>query len=243
MSVWTIVVAAGSGTRFGGPKQLAPLGGQRVLDWSVEQAADVSDGVVLVVPGDLVSTLRADPIAQIATVVAGGESRSDSVRNGLEAVPESAQVIIVHDGARPLAEPALFGRVVAAVRGGASGAVTAVPVTDTIRHNETGTVDRTELMAVQTPQGFWGKALRTAHASGMDATDDASLVEAAGGRVVVIEGSRDNLKITMPVDLVIAEAILKDRLGVEESVEDTSGESPDEPIDEPVDETAEGEAS
>jgi len=225
MSVWTIVVAAGSGTRFGGPKQLAALGGRRVLDWSVDQAADVSDGVVLVVPADLVAMLNADPIAQVATVVAGGDSRSASVRSGLEAVPESAQIIIVHDGARPLAEPALFGRVVAAVRGGASAAVTAVPVTDTIRHTETGTIDRSALMSVQTPQGFWGGALRSAHANGSDATDDASLVEAAGGHVVVIEGSPENLKITAPVDLVIAEAILKQRTPPEEPANDVAGDA------------------
>jgi 2-C-methyl-D-erythritol 4-phosphate cytidylyltransferase len=116
---------------------------------------------------------------------------------------------VVHDGARPLAGAELFARVVDAVRGGADAAVPGVDVTDTLRHRSGGPVDRGGLLAVQTPQAFRATALREAHAGEPDATDDASLVEAMGGKVVVVEGSPANLKITRPIDLAIAEALLR----------------------------------
>jgi 2-C-methyl-D-erythritol 4-phosphate cytidylyltransferase len=145
----------------------------------------------------------------VDAVVAGAATRSGSVRAGLAAVPEDVAIVVVHDGARPLAAAALFARTVEAVRQGADAAVPAVPVTDTLRHRSAGPVDRGELVAVQTPQAFRAAALRRAHASDPEATDDASLVEAAGGKVVVVDGSPVNLKITRPVDLVIAEALLR----------------------------------
>lgn len=219
MTIWSIVVAAGTGTRFGGPKQLAPLQGRPVLAWALDWAAEVSEGVVLVVPADIVGDMKHADLPGTPVVVAGGDSRSASVRAGLAAVPASARTIVVHDGARPLADGPMFGRVIGAVRDGAAAAVTVVPVTDTIRRvaaadgsdDETGTVDRTNLRAVQTPQAFWAEALRSAHEAGDDATDDATLVEAAGGRVVLVPGSPENIKITTPVDLVMAEAIIDDR--------------------------------
>ena len=142
-------------------------------------------------------------------VVGGGDTRSSSVRAGLAAVPGHADVIVVHDGARPLAGAELFARVVEAVREGADAAVPAVEVTDTLRHRSSGSVDRSGLVAVQTPQAFRAAALRRAHADEPEATDDASLVEATGGKVVVVEGSPANLKITRPIDLAIAEALLR----------------------------------
>lgn len=205
--VWAIVVAAGSGQRFGGPKQYRPLAGRRVLDWSLAAAAAAADGVVLVVPPAEVG--RPEPGA--TTVVAGAATRSGSVRAGLAAVPAAAEVVVVHDAARPLAGAELFRAVVEAVEAGADAAVPGVPVVDTLRRQEGGVVDRDGLVSVQTPQAFRAAALRTAHESGGEATDDATLVEAAGGKVVVVPGSPANLKITRPDDLVVAEALLDAR--------------------------------
>ena len=199
------MVAAGSGSRFGGPKHLANFGGQRVIDHSLDAAMNVSDGVVVVVAADGVSTFAESIAARPdVVVVAGGDSRSASVRCGLAAVPADAEVILVHDGARPLAGKALFTQVVAAVRGGAAAVVPGIAVVDTIRRRSGGVVDRDELVAVQTPQGFDAATLRAAHDSGNEATDDAGLVEGHGHAVVVVEGVRENIKITNPEDLAIA---------------------------------------
>ena len=143
--------------------------------------------------------------------MSGGATRTDSVRNGLLAVPATADIVCVHDAARPFASPALFAAVVAAVRAGADGAVPGCAVTDTIKVvRPDGTVvstpDRSMLVAVQTPQAFRAVALRTAHADGGEGTDDASLVESMGGRVVVVPGEAANRKITEPEDLTWARA-------------------------------------
>ena len=202
MTVWAIVVAAGRGERFGRPKQYELLAGRRVLDWSVDDARDACDGVVLVVPPD-----RPED-----GTVAGGATRSESVRNGLAAVPDDADVIVVHDAARPAAGVGLFQAVIDAVRAGADAAIPGVPVTDTIKRVDGATVvetiERSTLVAVQTPQAFRADALRAAHASGAEATDDAALVERAGGRVVVVPGHTANRKITEPGDIDVLEAIL-----------------------------------
>ncbi|UDY34467.1 IspD/TarI family cytidylyltransferase [Dermatobacter hominis] len=201
--VWCVVVAAGSGSRFGGPKHLAELRGRTVLQRSIDVARRCADGVVVVVaPGSDVGVDGAD------VVVAGGDSRSTSVSNGLAAVPAGAEVVLVHDAARPLASGSLFARVVEAVRDGADAAVPVVTVVDTIRDLDGGTVDRDRLRAVQTPQGFRAAALRAVHARGAEATDDAALVEADGGTVALVEGERANLKITEPADLDVAAALL-----------------------------------
>ena len=199
-------MAAGSGTRFGGAKQYLELAGARIVDRSVVIAAQVSDGVVVVVPaGDLeAESARLDADA----VVAGGSSRAASVRNGLAEVPHDADIICVHDAARPLASPDIYERVVQEVHSGAAGAVPVVPVTDTIRRVDGGVVDRNALQAVQTPQAFRAELLRMAHADAADATDDATLVEAAGYTVVSVEGHPRNIKITHPDDLAAAEAWL-----------------------------------
>ncbi len=204
-AVWCIVVAGGSGRRFGGAKQWMDLAGERVVDRSVATAAAVCDGVVVVVPA---SDLDDAEVPGAAAVVAGGASRSASVRAGLTRVPDQVDVVLVHDAARPLAGVELFERVVAAVRDGADVAIPVVPVTDTIRHVAGGVVDREELRAVQTPQGFAAPMLRAVHADEPDATDDAGLVEAAGGTVTLVEGETTNLKLTDPHDLVVAEALL-----------------------------------
>lgn len=203
--VWAIVVAAGAGSRFGGAKQFEPLLGRRVVDWSVAAARAVCDGVVTVLPPD-----RQEPGSR-----AGGATRSASVRAGLEAVPETAEIVVVHDAARPLAGPDLFERVVAAVRTGADAAIPVMPVTDTIKrvHGDrvTETLDRSTLVAVQTPQAFRAAALRAAHAAQPEASDDAALVEALGGVVVTVSGEGRNLKVTSPDDLVAAELFLARR--------------------------------
>lgn len=200
-----MVVAGGSGTRFGGHKQFALLAGRLVAEWSVETARCSCDGVVLVVPpGEL------DRCSDMALrVVAGGTSRSESVRCGLAAVPAEAAVIVVHDAARPLSRPETWAAVVAAVEGGADGAVPCLALSDTVKQlgpdGSLSTVDRSLLLAAQTPQAFRAGALRDAHAGGGEATDDAGLVEGAGGRVVSVPGDPTNLKITSPRDLSVAE--------------------------------------
>lgn len=202
--MWTILVAAGTGTRFGQPKQYQPLGDRRVLDWSLETAGAASDGVVLVVPLHHVD----DPEPLTDRIVPGGASRSASVRAGLEAVPPSAEVIVVHDGARPLASRDLFLTVIAAVRDGAAAVIPAMPVTDTVRSRTVGPIDRADLVVVQTPQAFRAQDLRTGHAAATDASDDAALVEALGHEVKIVPGAPTNLKITYPTDLLVAEALL-----------------------------------
>ena len=207
MTVWTIVVAAGDATRFGRPKQYELLGGRRVLDWSLAAARGAGDGVVLVVAaGD---AERPEPAADV--VVAGAASRAGSVRRGLAAVPDDADVVVVHDAARPLAAPALFRAAIGAVEDGAAAAVCAVPVSDTLKRVEgdavVATLDRSDLWAVQTPQAFRHGALRAAHAGEGEATDDAALVEAIGERVVVVPGDPANLKVTRPADLAMAETL------------------------------------
>jgi 2-C-methyl-D-erythritol 4-phosphate cytidylyltransferase len=196
--VWTIVVAAGHGSRFGRPKQFDLLAGRRVVDWSVDTAASVSDGVVLVLPADRLE----------AGAVAGAETRSGSVRAGLAHVPDDAEIVVVHDAARPIAGKDLFDRVIEAVRMGADAVVPVVPVTDTIRRRGHGTVDRSDLAIVQTPQGFRAASLRAAHRGDPEGTDDAGLVEAAGGAVVEVSGDPRNLKITHPDDLLAAAALM-----------------------------------
>jgi 2-C-methyl-D-erythritol 4-phosphate cytidylyltransferase len=207
---WSIVVAAGSGSRYGGPqpKQYEALAGRRVLDWSLAAAGAASAGVVLVVAADRLAD--AEPAAD--RVVAGGATRSASVRAGLAAVPDDVDVVLVHDAARPLASPALFAAVAAAVAAGADAAVPAVALADTVKQVDgdvvVATPDRAGLVAVQTPQGFRRSALARAHAGAAEATDDAALVEQAGGRVVVVPGELANRKVTHPIDLAVAELLL-----------------------------------
>jgi 2-C-methyl-D-erythritol 4-phosphate cytidylyltransferase len=199
-NVWTIVVAGGSGSRTGGRKQYEVVGSRRVVDHAVHAARASSNGVVLVVPPDDVSSEGG---------VAGGITRSESVRAGLAEVPSSATIICVHDAARPFASAHLFAAVVEAVGNGADAAIPGVAVTDTIKLIDPDNVvldtpPRAALVAVQTPQAFRAAVLRAAHSSGRDATDDAALVELCGGRVVVVPGEHTNRKITHPEDLAWA---------------------------------------
>ncbi|NDA37251.1 MAG: 2-C-methyl-D-erythritol 4-phosphate cytidylyltransferase, partial [Acidimicrobiia bacterium] len=188
--IWTIVVAAGSGSRFGSPKQFALINERRVVDWAVETARISSDGVVVVLPAEQ---------AQREGGVAGGTTRSASVRCGLAAVPADATIICVHDAARPFASEFLFDEVIDAVCGGADGAVPGLAVVDTIKFVDssnivTSTPDRSQLVAVQTPQAFRAKALRKAHENNPESTDDSTLVESQGGKIVVVIGDPLNRK-------------------------------------------------
>ncbi len=210
-TVWGVVVAGGSGTRFGGHKQFMTVGGREVVDWSLEAASRACAGVVLVVPREAVAKYA----ARASIVVAGGPRAAESVRQGLRAVPSHADVIVVHDAARPLSSPELWAAVIAAVTEGADAAIPCVPVSDTIKQRQDDgrlvTLERARLLAVQTPQAFSAGALRAAHADGGEATDDAALVEAIGGRVVSVPGEASNMKVTAPVDLALAETLLSTR--------------------------------
>ena len=208
METWAIVVAAGGGARFGGAKQFARLGDSTVLDRAVGTARASCDGVVVVLATDV----SWDAPVDVRTAI-GGATRSDSVRAGLACVPGTADIVVVHDAARPLASRGLFARVIDAIRAGADAAVPALPVVDTLKRVQerdvVETVSREGLVAVQTPQAFRIEVLRAAHArDGID-TDDAALVEAAGGKVVVVEGERRNLKLTRADDLELAQMLLE----------------------------------
>ena len=214
MRVWAIVVAAGSGARFANadtdePKQYLSLRGVRVVDRSVQAAKEACEGVVLVVPAADVDAETRKAGADV--VVAGGDSRSASVRNGLGALISAApetECVLVHDAARPLASKRIFSDAIQAIADGASGAVPVVPVTDTLRTVDGEAVDRSRYVAVQTPQAFSTAALVAAHDQGVDATDDATLLSELGYQVRHVEGSAENIKITYPMDLVCAEAIV-----------------------------------
>ena len=216
--IFGIVVGAGSGERFGRLKQLDLLCDKSVLQHSLTAVANSCDTVVAVVPDALVEQIVLDSkdfSGKQIFATAGGSTRAESVRCGISALGEQmsgwpdGSIAVVHDAARPLASQEIFQRVIAAVKDGADAAVPVIEVTDTIRHTETCPVDRSLLRAVQTPQAFKAEMLEAAHAESPEATDDATLVEAIGGKVVLVEGSPDNIKITRPRDLAVAEALLR----------------------------------
>jgi 2-C-methyl-D-erythritol 4-phosphate cytidylyltransferase len=211
VTVWVVVVAAGGGSRFGGRKQFEDMGGRSMVDWSVGAARTVADGVVLVVPPDVAVAPWPDTHGA-DVLVAGGATRTASVRAGVDAVPAEADVIVVHDGARPLASDVLFRSVVDAVATGADAAIPGLVLSDTVKRVDddnvvVSTVDRHGLVMVQTPQAFRADLLRSAHGAGGDATDDAGLVEAQGATVRVVPGDPRNLKVTTPADLALARAL------------------------------------
>ena len=209
-------MAGGSATRFGEAKQFLSLAGQPVAARAVAACRAVCDSVVLVVPSDAIATgVGGDHGADVS--VPGGPTRAASVRAGLRAVGPEAEIVVVHDAARPLAGPQLFKAVVAALEAdGVVGAICALPVTDTVKRvvwaregdpSVVETLNRSELVAVQTPQAFSVDVLRRAHEGEPEATDDAALVEALGLTVSVVPGDPDNLKLTTPADLARAELL------------------------------------
>jgi len=220
-TVAAIVPAAGRGERLGPgtPKALRLLGGVPMLVHAVRNlaAARLVSLVVVAAPPDQVAEVRAlladhhggAPLQ----VVAGGPTRQESVRAALAALPDEVAVVLVHDAARPLAPVELVDAVARAVRAGAEAVIPVLPLTDTVKR-VTGdvvveTVDRSQLRAVQTPQGFRRAVLEEAHLDpgGEDVTDDAGLVERAGHQVLVVPGAEEAFKVTRPLDLVLAEAV------------------------------------
>jgi 2-C-methyl-D-erythritol 4-phosphate cytidylyltransferase len=202
-----IIPAGGSGERLGAdrPKAFVVCAGRPMVEWSVEALhAACSRVVVAVPPGH----------EQPPDRVSAGPTRSASVRNALAAAPE-ATVVVVHDAARPLVTPDLVQRCIDALDG-VDGAIAAAPVTDTVHVASPDLLiadspDRSTLWAAQTPQVFRADVLQRANDSNKEATDEASLVAAVGGRVRLVEGPSDNIKVTTPTDLRLAEALLRDR--------------------------------
>jgi len=217
--VAVLVPAAGAGLRLGpgGPKALRMLGGEPLLAHAVRRVAAAPSvrTIVVAAPAAEVAAVRAllSPIADV-TVVPGGAERQESVASALAAVPRDVAIVLVHDAARALTPPHLIESVAAAVRDGLPAVVPVLPVVDTIKEVGPGevvhgTVDRTVLRSVQTPQGFRHDVLAAAHAAASDLlTDDAGLVEKIGVAVTCVPGSELALKITRPLDLVLAEALL-----------------------------------
>ncbi len=216
--VAAIVVAAGAGKRFGQPKQFAYLRAKPVLEWTLErfQGHPEVDAVALVLPDEQDLKHYRLRYPKIVDIVRGGERRQDSVWQGFRLLAGAApEVVLVHDGARPLVGADLVTRVVAAARA-AGAAVPVLPVEDTIKEVGDGriaaTVDRTRLFRAQTPQGFLyavlEKALEAARRDRFYGTDEAALVERLGLPVTTVPGDPRNIKITTPVDIPIAEALL-----------------------------------
>jgi 2-C-methyl-D-erythritol 4-phosphate cytidylyltransferase len=225
-----LLVAAGSGERLGAsrPKAFVVLAGRPMFEWSLDalRVAGIDEVVIALPPPVATASGPAKQAAGSVSVlppgvrsVLGGATRSASVRAALAAVPAGVTEVVVHDAARPLVEPALFARTLEALAE-ADAAIAAARVTDTIKQagadrRVAATLDRSTLWAVQTPQAFRRAALEAALAVDDDvlaaATDDAWLVERAGGTVRVVESSPANLKVTTPHDLQIAELLLADR--------------------------------
>ena len=223
--VTAVVPAAGCGTRMGNetPKQFLQLGDVPLLVHvlRVFEASRTISEIIVVVPQDAVISCREDllpPFAfsKVSTVTAGGARRQDSVWNGLQSVDARTKIIVVHDAVRPF----VTGTMVEAVVDGArthGAAIVAIPLHDTVKQVDPdgmidATLDRQRLWSAQTPQAFDVELLREAHRSsqeaGVEATDDAFLVEQIGHRVAIVNGSPDNIKVTRPEDLVMGEAIL-----------------------------------
>jgi 2-C-methyl-D-erythritol 4-phosphate cytidylyltransferase len=215
-----LLLGGGRGERLSGPdpKAFALLDGRTLLELAVStvEACDRIEGFVVVAPEGWQGRARTivGPRPRLIDVVAGGGTRQDSVRRGLEALPEPFDVVICHDVARPLASTKLFDSVLDGLAG-ADGAVPSMPVEDTVKRIDDGmvaeTVHRDGLVLVQTPQAFVRKALTAAHraadADGFAGTDDAALLERAGFRVAVVPGDPANIKITRPEDLMVASAL------------------------------------
>jgi 2-C-methyl-D-erythritol 4-phosphate cytidylyltransferase len=231
MRVCAILLAAGAGERLGAgmPKALCPLGDSTILEQAFASLSAHPDvgRIVITVPEAEAEAIAAAMHGR-ATVISGGRTRQDSVRLALGWLTrtltvdgsdpsDDPQLVLVHDAARPFVPVAMIDRTLAALLAGADAAVPALAVTDTIKRigpegSVMGTLDRTELCAVQTPQGFRFDALVQAHryartAGIRDVSDDAALVERHGGRVVLVEGADEAFKITRPWDLRLAELL------------------------------------
>jgi 2-C-methyl-D-erythritol 4-phosphate cytidylyltransferase len=200
------------------PKALLPLAGEPLLVHAVRalRAAASIGPIVVAAPAADLADVTALLSTYDAVVVAGGAERQDSVRRALAALPTGVDLVLVHDAARALTPPSLVESVVAALRSGADAVVPVLPVTDTVKRVEgdrvIATVDRSHLRSVQTPQGFRREVLEQAHAQDVaGATDDAALVERLGRTVLTVPGDVEAFKVTRPMDLLVAEAVLGGR--------------------------------
>jgi 2-C-methyl-D-erythritol 4-phosphate cytidylyltransferase len=221
-----LLLAAGSGTRLGGQaKAFLEVGGEPLFLPSIRSMirSGAIDGVVVMVPDGFAEAVRrwGQPLAdslQLFLVHVGGDTRQESVLRGIEALPGDTEVVVCHDAARPFATPDLFRRVVAAV-GPADGVVPVIASPDTVKRVDDGrvlgSIARESIRLAQTPQGFATPALRRAHHEarerGLEGTDDATLLEAAGFTVVTVEGEPDNFKVTTDADLARAKVLLESR--------------------------------
>jgi 2-C-methyl-D-erythritol 4-phosphate cytidylyltransferase len=229
--IWgAVVVAAGRGVRFGRPKQLVELGGKPMVAWSIEAFAsmpEIAEIVVVTEPEHIerIEALAGSLVADATIrVVRGGAERQESVRNGIEALSDDVAAIMVHDGARPLVRARDVRAGMRPVRPG-TATLLATPVVDTIKVADangkvTRTLERATLWAAQTPQFATARDLRRAHAEAVrlghpPATDDAALLERAGLDVLIVESEAQNFKVTLPGDLVRAEAVLREREAVD----------------------------
>jgi 2-C-methyl-D-erythritol 4-phosphate cytidylyltransferase len=213
MSTWAILAAAGSGERLGAdrPKAFVALGELPLLATSMERLDDSDwiDAIVVAAPPgwEEPSILLAEEIGagKVSAVVPGGATRAESVRLALAEVADEAAAVLVHDAARPLVDDEVVGRVLTPLAEGWDGVVPALAIADTVKRVDGDrvleTLDRDDLVAVQTPQAFLADTLRRAVAGGGDATDCAGLVEAAGGRIRWVEGDPKLLKVTTRADL------------------------------------------
>lgn len=222
MAVWAVLAAAGRGERLGGgkrPKAFAKLGERPLLAESLErlEASDWIDAIVIVAPPgwEEPSILVAEELActKVAACATGGDTRAESVRAGVTEVAAEADVIVVHDAARPVLPEEVIERVLRALNEGWDGAVPGLPLADTVKRVQGGqvveTLPREELVAVQTPQAFVAPGLRDALAGELaGATDCAALVEARGGRVTVVPGDQRLLKVTDQADLQLVASYL-----------------------------------
>jgi 2-C-methyl-D-erythritol 4-phosphate cytidylyltransferase len=214
--VAVIVPAAGAGVRLGGdtPKALRVLAGEPLLVHAVRRLRQAASVGLVVVAAPPASIDLVHDLLPYATVVAGGATRQESVALALQAVPDLFDIVLVHDAARALTPPNLVDVVAAAVRDGHGAVIPVLPVVDTIKRVDAGedviaTVDRSELRAVQTPQGFRREILVKAHAEALDDhTDDAGMVEKLGLAVHCVPGSAYAMKITRPIDLIVAQALV-----------------------------------
>ena len=219
-NVSAIIVAAGEGKRFGSAKQFAPLKGKPVLDWTLEAFEDhmkVTD-IILVVKEDWLRRKFISRYKKLVAVVRGGEKRQDSVMAGFNQLKSNqTDIVLVHDGVRPLVGKDLISRIIEATEQ-KGAAIPALSLEDTIKRVEgekvVKTLDRLTLFRIQTPQGFFyttlERALRKAKEDNFYGTDEASLVERIGENVYIVEGNTQNIKITSPEDIHIAEALLAD---------------------------------
>jgi 2-C-methyl-D-erythritol 4-phosphate cytidylyltransferase len=223
--VGAVIVGAGEGKRMGGSarKQFAKVGGKPIIAYTLEifETSDLIDHMVLVVPRDSTEWVKEEVVQafgfkKVLGIVPGGETRQQSVSNGLKALKDKTKIVVIHDAVRPLVSEVLLRRVIDAARK-TGAAITAVPPRDTVKQVESGqivgTMDRRLLWLAQTPQSFRYDIIMNAHKKAKDerlkSTDDAEIVEACGTKVTVAVGSYSNLKITSPEDMPLFEYFLK----------------------------------